>query len=875
MRPKIAQLFVPGVAAARAVGGLVRRYAGPLAARFKKEVNGREPIVLRCEEVSISAHELSVVGWALARTGIDVVEVFLDDVLVGAASYGLKRPDVRAAHPELPGAELSGFSLKVPLVRGAAGRPHRLRVVARSFGGGSAVHAAPISAEREPEPASSGGSSLALSEAGAQDAVAETPPSRRAPPSSKPPSATEHEAPRNQRFFFCCDEPPLLEKPCVYGSTVVRGWTLVESGLDRVAVYVDDAEIGVATLGTLRTDVAAAHPGWADAEHAGWQMTWDTRSIPDGPHKLSVRLVSRTGELREVSGTVIVDNATPRATPYERWIELYEARDVLEAKTRSEALAYQPRISILTPAYNVDPDVLKEMIESVKNQAYANWQLCICDDGSKNPEAQRVLTDAAASDPRIRIELLTENAGISAATNRALGMAEGEFVALLDADDVLPPHALYFVAKALNDDKSLDLLYSDEDKIDGQGRRYEPFFKPDFSPDLLLSMNYICHLTVVRTVLLRELGGFQSQFDGSQDYDVTLRVTERTQRIFHVPKVLYHWRAIPGSTAVNPATRMSAHAAARRAIEGHLERCRIQATVEPGASLGRWRVRYALTNPPDVAVIVPCGGKVELLLECLTSVLQKTTYPRYQVTVVDNSKADDVRAVVEAFRETQINEGRTSVNWVDFRNRPFNFALLNNLAVKNVTAPLVLFLNDDCMPINDDWLGAMVEHAVRPVVGAVGAKLLYPDGTLQHAGVVMGIYDNSGHSFKFLPGSESNPVYFDLPHVIRNTSAVTAACLMTRREVFLEVGGFDDVHLAVAFQDTDLCLKLGKRGYRVIYTPHARLFHYESKTKDEKVPNAYEVWWMRQSWAGAIASDPFYNPNLTRRSEDYSLCVED
>jgi GT2 family glycosyltransferase len=662
-----------------------------------------------------------------------------------------------------------------------------------------------------------------------------------------------------------CDEPNLAIRPSVFGTVEVKGWALSADGIERVEVFLGAHPLGTATYGGLRPDVGQAYPS-PEAERSGFRFAWDTRSTPDGIHELTVRAISKTGHLATTKGAVRVDNATPRREPYHVWLDLHETPALVEAGRLSAGLSYRPTISLIMPVYNAEPRYLERAIQSVRAQMYKEWELCICDDGSTRTDVWQTVEIAAQRDRRIKTKHLPTNQGIAAASQEALALATGEFTGLLDQDDELRPHALYEVAKLLNDHPDADLVYSDEDKIDPLGRRYEPFFKPDWSPDLLRACNYICHFAVLRTAVLREVGGFRQGYEGSQDYDLFLRITERTPRVRHIAKVLYHWRSLPSSTAASPAAKPDASNAARRALEEHLKRTGVDGLVQPGNAPGRWRIKYAISPQVAVSIIIPTGGHVRLLEECLATLVDKTRFRSFEIILVDNSKSD----AVERFAKSLTSRFQAA-RYLDYRGRPFNFSLLNNQAASLATSPLLLFLNDDCVPVNPDWLEAMVEHAQRPEVGAVGAKLLYPDGTIQHAGVVLGVFENSGHAFKYLSGNERDPVYFDFPHIVRNCSAVTAACLMTRREVFQEVGGFDEVNLAVAFQDVDLCLKIRERGYLVVYTPHARLVHQEAKTKAEKVPNPYEVRHMKEKWASVIARDPFYSPNLTRTREDFGL----
>ena len=567
-----------------------------------------------------------------------------------------------------------------------------------------------------------------------------------------------------------------------------------------------------------------------------------------------------------IQNPVFIDHEKGWASDYDRWIAEFETRNPRLIELKMRTFTVNPLISIVMPVYRTPGRVLMQAINSVTAQSYPKWELCIADDGSESAEVKDILERYAQRDPRIKIKFLKTNSGIALCSNAALELASGDFIALLDHDDELTEDALFYVVEALNRQPELDILYSDEDKIDEHGRRYDPFFKPNWSPDLILSENYVAHLLVCRRELLIQAGAFRPGFDGSQDHDLILRLVEKSDRIFHIPRILYHWRAIASSTASGSTQKLYAAAAARRAIEEHLERRAIAAKVVPGCFPGRWRVRYALDREPAVSVIIASGGKVDILRNNLESVFTKTEYRNVEVVIIDNSKKSEIEKLVTTWPSPA-----RPLRYIDWRDREFNYAAINNEAARRCNSPILLFLNDDTSVITSGWLTAMVEMAVRPEVGAIGAKLLYPDGRIQHAGVVMGIFGNCGHAFKGLAGDIHH--YFDFPDVIRNVSAVTGACLMTRADVFHEVGGFAEKTFAVAFNDIDLCLKIREKGYRVIYTPHALLYHHEafSKTAKDLIPDSNEVKAMQTKWRAVIEADPYYNANLTRSAEDYSL----
>jgi lipopolysaccharide biosynthesis protein/GT2 family glycosyltransferase len=568
--------------------------------------------------------------------------------------------------------------------------------------------------------------------------------------------------------------------------------------------------------------------------------------------------VSNGGNSAEITTSFEIDSHSD----YELW---YKATSlpkdqVLALCEATEELAYQPQISIVTPVFRTPEGFLRKCIDSVKTQAYPHWELVLVDDGSNDVELTSLLRSLAEGDRRIQIHTLPTNVGIALATNAALEKCQGEYVAFLDHDDELSADALFRVVETLNQDPLIDVLYSDEDKIDEQGRHREGFFKPDWSPDLLRSLNYICHFLVVRRALLTAVGGLRPGFEGSQDYDLILRLSERSQKIHRVARILYHWRRHDRSTSAGIDKKPAASEAGRRALEQHLSRNGVSGTVEE-ISPCRYRVRYDIAGDPHLSIIIPTGGS-DTLRAALQSILDTTTYRAYSVVIVDNSSGEKVRNIVSEF-QTRSNR----LTLLDCRDTPFNFSRLCNRGAEAVESPFLLFLNDDTSVITPDWIEAMLEHAQRKEVGAVGARLLFPNNTLQHAGVIVGLFGAAGHAFRQLP---DGPQYFGLAHLIRNCSAVTGACLLVRRDVFELVDGFDEFELPTCFQDVDLCLKLAERGYHVVYTPFAQLYHHESYSK-KVVFNPAEMIYLQTRWRNVIADDPYYNPNLTRSLDDYSL----
>ena len=531
---------------------------------------------------------------------------------------------------------------------------------------------------------------------------------------------------------------------------------------------------------------------------------------------------------------------------YQVWLErrrLSDA-DLVALRDEGERFAYRPRISVVMPVYDTDPLWLQEAIDSVRSQTYGNWQLCIADDGSTRKETRELLRRSGRGDRRIRVTLLAENGGISAASNAALALARGEFVALLDHDDVLQPDALHHVVKALNEQRDLDYIYTDEDKLELDGTRSNPFFKPDWSPDLLLSLNYVTHLSVFRRELLDNVGGFRKGFEGAQDWDLILRVTEQTDRIAHLPKLLYSWRKAPGSAASSEEAKPYAYRAAKRAIEEAIGRRGMQGEVRDGVVVGYYDVRYAISGEPRVAIVIPTRDRLELLRRCIDSIRKHSAYANREIVVVDNDSSEQ-----ETLEYLESFDGR-----VIRRPGPFNFSRIINEAVAQVDSEYLLLLNNDTEVLSDDWIEAMLEQAQRPEVAAAGARLLFPGGEPQHEGILVGPGDG-------LAGNLDVRRYFELGRVIRNVSAVTAACMMTRTEVFRELGGFEE-QLGVAYQDVDYCLRAREKGYLVVYTSVATLLHHEGATRGRvgrTHPRENERFF-RDRWRGY--RDPYYNPNL-------------
>jgi glycosyltransferase involved in cell wall biosynthesis len=558
---------------------------------------------------------------------------------------------------------------------------------------------------------------------------------------------------------------------------------------------------------------------------------------------------------------------------YQEWVRRYatltdERRDAMRGKAAGFAL--QPLISVLMPVYNAPVEYLSQAIASVRAQLYPNWELCIADDASTDPQVRALLEEVAAQDARIKIDFRAANGHISQASNSALALAQGEFVALFDHDDLLTEHALYWMVEAINRHPDAGLIYSDEDKVDGANRRYDPYFKSQLNYELLLAQNMICHLGVYRTALVRSLGGFRTGFEGAQDYDLALRVIEQLgpAQVVHVPHVLYHWRAIAGSTALAAGEKNYAADAGRRAVAEHLARVGLIAEVEAAPEAPALnRVRFACPSPqPLVSIIIPTKDRADLLCMCLESLQAKTTYANYEVIIVDNGSVEPAtQALFDSLPAARFRVVRD--------DSPFNYSALNNNAARVARGELLCLMNNDIEIITPAWLEEMVSFAMRADVGCVGARLWYPDGRLQHGGCIVGLGGVAGHSHKYFP--KGHPGYFGRAVLHQSFSGVTAACLLLRREIYDQVGGLDE-KLVVAFNDVDFCLRVRQAGYRNVWTPYAEMNHHESASRgEEDSPEKIarfkqEIDFIKARWGDSLLHDPAYSYNLTLYVEDFS-----
>lgn len=529
------------------------------------------------------------------------------------------------------------------------------------------------------------------------------------------------------------------------------------------------------------------------------------------------------------------------------------------------------KFSVLVPLYNTPESFLKAMIESVQAQTYKNWELCLADGSdSEHSFVGEICKKYADGDKRIKYEKLEKNLGISENTNACIRMATGEYIALFDHDDLLHPSALYEVMRAICE-HGADFIYTDENTFSEEPRdAYNPHFKPDFSPDTLRSYNYICHLSVFSRELLDSVGYFRSEYDGSQDYDLILRLTEKAKKVFHIRKILYYWRAHKNSVAQDVGAKPYTVTAAKKALAAHLERCGLKGEVLDSSVPTTYHIKYEIDGNPLISVIIPNKDHTDDLDICLKSLYEKSSYKNFEVIIVENNSTE--KETFEYYETLTQKHGNIKiVKW----EGNFNYSAINNFGVNYAKGEYILLLNNDVEIINGSCLEEMLMFAQRKDVGAVGAKLYYSDDTVQHAGVILGLGGTAGHAHKHF--GRSHPGYMARASIAQNLTACTAACLMMRRDVFDEVGGLDE-SFEVAFNDVDLCMKIREKGYLVVFTPYAELYHYESKSRgNDSTPEKLErfrgeIDRFKEKWQKQLDDgDPYYNPNLTLTRDDFSL----
>ena len=659
-------------------------------------------------------------------------------------------------------------------------------------------------------------------------------------------------------------------------SFTIEGWYM--NCEHAMLCVLDDhgKELEVKVTETRRLDVLREYPENVKEDVTGFSAVYHgmvpqvvTVRVKDGNKENHIKVgleatwIRATDKLmgREYSG-------------YSEWLRRNCPSKSVLRRQRKEVFSYMPKISILVPLYKTPEEYLKKMIDSVRNQSYENWELCLSDGSGADSPVQEMLKGYLKKDKRICLKCNDEALRIAENTNMACSMATGDYLIFLDHDDLLSADALYECVKALNEHSDMELIYSDEDKVTMDGKEYFlPHFKPDFNMDLLRSTNYFCHLVMVKRSLYERVGNLNPDFDGAQDYDFVLRCVEKTrpEQIYHISKVLYHWRACEGSTSENAKNKRYIVEAGAKAIQAHYTRMKIDAEVIPLAYGGMYRSKYHLNGQPKVSVIIPNKDHIEDLQNCIRSLEEKNTYDNMEYLIVENNSVKEETFAYYKELERECSKAKV-IYW---KGTGFNYPDINNYGVQHATGEYLLLLNNDTEIIKEDCIEELLGYCMRKEVGIVGARLYYDDGTLQHGGVIVGLGGVAGHAFLGLPMGE--PGYFARALLTQDLSAVTAACMMVKRSVYEEVGGFDSA-FAVAFNDVDFCLKVRQAGYLVVYHPYAELIHYESKSRGyddtaEKINRFQsEIQLFQGRWKAFLEQgDPYYNPNLTLDRNDFSV----
>lgn len=564
------------------------------------------------------------------------------------------------------------------------------------------------------------------------------------------------------------------------------------------------------------------------------------------------------------------DRMEPEEVPYGPWYEKYRVKEEELEKQRKHHWKTPVTFSIVVPAFRTPEEFLHQMIQSVLQQSYPHWELCIANGSPEDDAMSRILEEYVQADKRIKVKVLEENLGIAGNTNFALTMAIGDYVALLDHDDLLAPNALFEMARMLEKNPNAELIYTDEDKVTMDlSEHFQPHLKPDFNLDLLRSNNYICHFTAVKRSIVEQVGGFRKEYDGAQDYDFIFRCAETAKAVAHVPEILYHWRVHKASTADNPTSKMYAYEAGKRAIEAHLERCNTPGEVSLKKDLGFYQVTYPVREQELISIVIPNKDQKETLHQCLSSIYEKSTYPNYEIIIVENNSTEE-----ETFAYYKEIDGKKNTR-VIYWKEGFNYSAINNFGIRHAKGSYIICLNNDIEVITPGWMEELLGTCQRDEVGIVGSRLYYPDNTIQHAGIVVGIGGIAGSMFVGMKRGHGG--YLHKADLMQDLSAVTAACMMVKKKAFLDAGGFEE-KLAVAFNDVDFCLKVKKAGYLVVYDPYVEMYHYESKTRGtedtkEKVHRFQtEIEYMRSNWTDILRQgDPCYNKNLSLSKWNYSL----
>ena len=576
--------------------------------------------------------------------------------------------------------------------------------------------------------------------------------------------------------------------------------------------------------------------------------------------------------LIEMKRYMIMGTKAEPESSYQIWIRENEPTVEEIEQQRKTEFKINPKISIIIPMYNTPKKFFEELVDNMIRQTYPNWELCLADGSlERNSKIEAI----CKKDKRIKYKFIGLNKGISGNTNAALKLATGDYIALLDHDDLLPIYSLYEVVKCINANPDVEFIYTDEDKFEKLGgKRYDPYFKSDFAPDTLRANNFICHFSIFKKELMDKLGGFRSEYDGAQDFDIILRMSENTNKIIHIPKILYHWRVHEQSTAKSGGTaKPYAYDAGIRALEDHIKRLGLKGTVRHGNTLGTYKIDYEVIGNPKVSIVIPNKDYISTLKVCLKSITKLTTYDNYEIVIVENNSEEE-----KTFEYYKSIDGKNKIRVVYYPEKEFNYSKIINFGVKNSTGDYIIQLNNDTELMTPNWLEEMLGLAQREDVGAVGAELFYPDRTIQHAGIIVGIGGVAGHVFKNIPKGIHG--YFSKDAMVQNLSAVTAACIMTPKSIYEEVGYMDE-KFKVAFNDVDFCLKIREKGHLIVYNPYVQFLHYESKsrgfedTPEKQIRFKTEIDRFQDKWGDFLdKGDPYYNINLRLDNDQCAIKTE-
>lgn len=710
-------------------------------------------------------------------------------------------------------------------------------------------------------------------------------------------SARELEKRRGKPQFF------IEEEKVQQGFLRIRGWAVADEPV-KIQIFDENKQkLNVEILRTQRVDVEQLYEEMDSEDKSGFfvELTnltgkllylvfyaGDTKSVHivhlnpavvfrkkiEKYAKKGLRYWKSQGSAAMVGKVVSkVKTASTREIPYQKWIVRHLPGSKELEKQRRTKFEYQPKISIVVPLYKTPEKYLRQLVDTVKAQTYPNWELCLSDGSGADSPIRKLLESLASSDERIKVIFHEKPLQISENTNAGIEAATGDYIAFADHDDELTPHALFQCVKALNENRDIRILYSDEDKMSMDGHKFfQPHFKPDYNPDLLCTVNYICHLFVVDREIISQVGMLRKEFDGAQDYDFIFRCVEtvKPEQIYHIPRILYHWRCHEDSTAENPESKMYAFDAGARAIKAHYDRIGVPVEIEKGEYLGLYRTKFLWEEKPLISIIIPNKDHIDDLKRCIDSIEEKATYRNYEYVIVENNSTED--ETFAYYKELEASNPKAHVVYWD---GIFNYSAINNFGAAHAKGDYLLLLNNDTEIISPDCLEQLLGYCMRPDVGAVGARLYYEDDTVQHAGVVVGFGGIAGHCF--VQQKRDATGYCHRIICAQDYSAVTAACMMVKREAFDKVHGLSE-EFQVAFNDIDFCLRLGKAGYLVVYNPYAELYHYESKSRGledtpEKVARFNrEIASFEKHWPEILRDgDPYYNPNLTLESQDFSL----